>query len=164
MNSSLLSVFSNKSVLLAGMATGLVELLIVPKPMLVLCLIGSMILDLLTGLLKSWKNGQATTSSGFRKTVTKTGTYVGVILGMYLLATMLNTLHPQDAFSYIHLVNGTISFLVFIELYSIFENAYEIDPNSFLSKYLIKRVLKFLKGNLENNHPIKNVEDDEKQD
>ena len=147
----------------SGLAVGIIETIIVPKPALILLLLGAMILDLILGIWKSWSKGIATTSSGFRKTVNKLAAYMGAVLGMWFLAMLCSTIYKQTAFDYSHLVNGTIGFLTFIELYSIFENIYEIDPNSMLSRYFIKRVLKLLRGKLINDHPLKTIEDDEEQ-
>lgn len=132
------------------------EVAAMPKPMLLFFLFGAITVDFITGLIKSWTLGKATTSIGFRKTVSKLSTYVGAIIGIWFLANLFNMMYETD---YSLLVNGALFFLSFIELYSVFENLYQIAPKSLLSIYFIKPILKFLKGKLENNHPIKNIED-----
>lgn len=156
---SLITAFNHKTFLAAGAAWGWFEIVAVPKPMLLVLLFGAIIIDLLTGLIKSWNLGKATSSTGFRKTVTKVGAYVGVILGVWFLSNIMNGMY-ETAFDYAVFVNACIGFLTFIEIYSIFENVYEIDPNSLLSKKFIKPILKFLKGKLDNN-PISKLTKDE---
>lgn len=152
-----------KPLLLSGVATGWFEVYFLPKPMMLFFLIGAIVVDFITGLIKSWGKGDATTSTGFRQTVSKLTGYIGAIIGMWFLANMLSLMYPQKVVDYSVLVNGTIGFLTFIELYSIFENVYEINPNSYLSRFFIRRVIKFLRGKLDNEHPLKDFDDDTKQ-
>jgi phage-related holin len=160
---SLLSVLQQKKIFLTGFVAGWFEVYFLPKPMLLFFLFGAILVDFITGLVKSWSKGVATSSSGFRKTVMKLGGYLGAIIGMWFMSNVLMLMYPQKVVDYSVLVNGTIGFLTFIEFYSIFENVYEFNPNSYLSRFFIKRVMRLLKGKLENDHPIKNIED-EKQD
>ncbi len=140
---------------------GWLEIAFLPKPMLVFYLGGAMAVDLLTGLIKSWKMGQATKSSGFRKTVIKISTYVSTIIGVWLLANLMSQLYPK--LDYSSMVNITIGFLSFIELYSVFENIFAIDPDGALSRYIVKPVLGFLKGRLDRN-PFSNLPKEDKDD
>lgn len=160
---SIASIFQHKAIFLTGMAYGWFEVTAIPKPMLLFFLFGAMAVDFITGLLKSWGLGLATSSSGFRKTVSKVGMYAGAIMGMWFIANMLGLMYPTKTVDYSVLVNGSIGFITFIEIYSIFENIYQISPNGQLSRLFIKPVLKFLKGKLENNHPLKDI-DNGKQD
>lgn len=144
--------------LLAAIVVGGIEVLFLPNPQLIFYLLGAMVVDLLTGLLKSWDSGVATTSTGFRKTVIKLGVYSCVILATWLLANLLSSIYGK--LDYAPMVNMVIGFLSFIELYSVFENIYAMAPNSALSRYIAKPFLKFLKGlldradqNLNSNDP-----------
>lgn len=156
---SLLAIFQHKYIMLAGMGFGWFEVVALPKPMLLVLLLGAMVVDLITGLIKSWMLGKATTSAGLRKTVAKVGVYVGVILGVWFLANILDNMDGDRGIDYTWFVNSSIGFLTFIEVYSVFENVYAIDPNSIVSRKFVKPVLKFLRGKL-NEHPIDNLKTD----
>jgi len=146
---SLVAAFQYKFLFLSSFAWGWFEVIAIPKLMLLFFLFGAMLVDFVTGLMKSWRLGIATSSNGLRKTVTKICTYAGAITGVWLLANLMNA--SVFKFDYTVFVNSSIGFLTFIEIYSIFENVYEIDPNSLLSKKFIAPILKFLKGRLEQN-------------
>lgn len=122
-----------------------------PAPMLFVYLSGAIIADLITGLLKSWKKGKATTSIGLRATITKMGVYSMVIVGSIIIVNVLhiNSGASEDSTLLLHLMNWLLSFMVFIECYSVFENVGEAYPNSLFVKYVVNPVLKLLKGRLE---------------
>lgn len=141
---SLTLAFTNTKMLLTASLFGLVEVAFFPNWQLVWLLIAAMFIDLLTGLIKSWNLGKATTSIGFRRTVTKLVTYVSIITGMYVLAHLLG--HMYGGADYSPLVNLTTGFLSFIELYSVFENIYAIAPNGMLARKLVRPILKRLGG------------------
>lgn len=150
-----MSIFHFKALMLSAFAWGWFEVVALPKPMLIFFLFLAIIIDLITGLIKSWGQGQVTTSAGFRKTVSKLLTYVAVIIGVWILANLIS-MGYNTGLDYVILVDGSIGFLTFIETYSIFENIYEASPNSLLSKKFIKPILKFLKGKI-NSHPIDDI-------
>ncbi len=156
---TLFLVLTHKPLLLAAIFWGIIEVAFFPKPMLLFFLAGSMVIDLLCGLMKSWKNGVATNAELFQKTVLKITRYVSVTIAVWILVNILNGMSPSS-FDYSFFVNSCIGFLSFIELYSIFENVYEIDPAGPLSKYFVGPILKFLKGRLKNN-PINQLENNE---
>ena len=135
---------SHPKALLLAAGVAWLEVIVIPNPVLIFVLLGAMMIDLLTGLLKSWNEGKATTSNGFRKSVIKFTTYACAIIGMWFLAVLLKQMY--GGFDYTILVNLTICILSLIELYSVFENVNAISPNSMLSKYLAKPVLKGLRG------------------
>lgn len=151
---SMIAIFQHKYLFLTALSWGWFEVIALPKPMLLVFLFGAMIVDFITGLVKSWRKGESTTSNGFRRTVTKMCTYMGAIVGVWLLANLMNATVAE--FDYTVFVNSSIGFLTFIEIYSIFENIYEIDPGSLLSKKFISPILRFLKGKLKDN-PINHL-------
>lgn len=162
---TLLSAFQFKGFLLTAFAWGWFEVVAVPKPMLVFFLFLSILLDLITGLIKSWSKNGYTTSVGLRKTVYKLLSYLAVIIGVWILTNLMNLTYDVG-FDYVIIVDGTIGFLTFIELYSIFENIYSANPKTLLSRKLIKPILKLLKGKID-GHPIddllkKEMDEDEK--
>lgn len=156
---SLLTVVQNKTLLFTGLAASWLEIAFLPKPMMLLLLVFAMIIDLITGLIKSWKKGVATASAGFQRSVVKLSRYVSVVIGVWLLANVLGNMSGAKV-DYTYFVNACIGFLSFIEIYSIFENVYEIDPAGPLSKWFVGPVLKFLRGKLKNN-PIEKLQNTE---
>lgn len=141
--------FCNKKLLLTAMLWGWLEIAFLPNPMLIFCLFGAMIIDLITGLLKSWSTGKATTSTGFRRTVVKITMYFSLITATWILANLLSKMWESGKIDYAPLVNLVIGILSFIELYSVFENVYAMAPNSPISRYVAKPFLKFLRGLLD---------------
>ncbi len=156
---SLAHVLTNKKLFLASVAWGWLELAFFPKPMLLFFLAGTMIIDLITGLVKSWKNGVATNYQLLQKTVIKITMYCSVIISAWIMVNIFNTINKSDI-NYAIFVNGLIGVLSFIELYSIFSNIYEIDPKGPLSLYVVGPILKLLKSKL-NNNPIHQLENEE---
>lgn len=144
---SLLYISTHIKPLMAAIIVAGIELKFLPNYQLIFYLGGAIIVDLFTGLLKSWDRGETTLSGGLRKTALKVGVYSCVILATWLVACLLSTLYSK--IDYTPLVNLIIGLLSFIELYSVFENVYAIAPNSALSKYIAKPFLKFLKGVIE---------------
>lgn len=118
-----------------------------PPAMLFVYLTAAIVFDLITGLIKSWKKGIATSSIGFRATVTKLGMYSAVIVGGIIIVNVLG-INGNDSNVVPMFMKWLMSFLIFIECYSIFENVSETYPDSMLTKFLIDPILKLLKGKL----------------
>lgn len=120
-----------------------------PSPMLFIYLTAAIVFDLITGLLKSWKKGTVTSSVGLRATVTKLGMYSAVIVGGIII---VNVLSIQGAEALIpNMMNWLMSFLIFIEVYSILENVSETYPDSMLTKYVIHPIMVLLRGKITKN-------------
>ena len=122
-----------------------------PATMLLIYLVVAVAFDLMTGLLKSWSKGIATSSIGLRKTIIKIGSYVGTIVMVIILINLVDIMDSTDNFNLAILLDALMGFMVFIELYSICENISEAYPNSPLTKYMIGPIIKLLKGRLKNN-------------
>lgn len=114
-----------------------------------LCL--AVVLDLITGLLKAWSKGQVTTSSGFRKTIIKIGSYVGTVVGFVILVNVMSMYADNKNIDLSFLINWLMGFMIFIELYSVFENIDAAYPDSIFSKYISSPILKLLKGKLKDS-------------
>ncbi|GAA0561488.1 phage holin family protein [Chitinophaga japonensis] len=100
----------------------------------------SMLLDLITGVVKAVVLKQARTSSGYRKTVIKFTQYAGAIAVGIILA---NTMQKDSAIvGYVN--SALLILLIYIEATSIFENLYAIDNSSPFSRYFIAPILKLL--------------------
>jgi phage-related holin len=147
---TLFTVLNSKPLLLSAITVAGLELAFLPKPVLLYLLMGAMFIDLVTGLVKSWQRGVATASAGFQRTVIKMSRYTAVIFGVWIAANVICNTSGAKA-DYSPAINGTVGFLSFIEIYSIFENVYEIDPTGPLSKWFIGPALKLLRGRLINN-------------
>mgnify|MGYP003336767858 CR=1 FL=1 len=129
----------------------------VPSMMIFFWLVIAVLGDLLTGLLKAWTKGLATTSTGLRRTATKIGSYCGAIVVVVILVNMLGIVDHNNKYNLEFLIDGLVGFMVFIELYSICENISEAYPNSPLTKWLIIPIMKKLKGKLSKN-PLEDEE------
>jgi phage-related holin len=142
-----------KSPILAIMGVGMSWFMIkyLPAPMAMFWLASAMILDLITGLLKAWSKEICSTSTGFRKTIIKIGTYSTTIVVVVILINMIGFMDVNNTYPLQVLVNGLIGFMTFIELYSVCENISLAYPRSPLTQYMIHPILKFLKGRLKNN-------------
>lgn len=117
----------------------------------------AMLIDFTTGVAKAFALGQARTSSGYRKTVTKFTQYAGAIAAGIILA---NTL-PKDNSIVAFVNNGVLILLIYIEVTSVFENLYAIDSSSVFSKYFIAPVLKVLTIAIKKN-PLNRLHGEEK--
>lgn len=143
-------VFGHHPILLvAGAAWGWVEIAFFPQPMLLLFLAACMFINMVTGAMKAWKSGTPTTKEGLRKTGYKLGRYGATVMSVFFMLNIIDRLDHVDV-DYTFFINGTVGFLSFVELYSIFENIEELDPTGPLS-FFIKPILKFLRGRIKNN-------------
>jgi hypothetical protein len=130
----------------------------VPAPMLFFWLVIAVAGDLFTGLLKSWSKGTSTRSVGLRKTIMKIGIYVLTIVGVIVLVNMIGLADKGNSIDLTYLIDFLLGFMVFIEIYSMFENISEAYPDSLLVKYLVAPIMKLLKGRLEKGQSIINPE------
>jgi phage-related holin len=145
-----LSIFKYPLLLITGtsFATSFAWLSVkyLPSLMIFFWLVIAVLGDLLTGLLKAWAKGQATSSTGLRRTATKIGSYCGAIIVVIILINMLGIVDTTNSYNLKILIDGLIGFMVFIELYSICENISEAYPNSPLTLWLIEPIMLKLKG------------------
>jgi hypothetical protein len=151
---ALLTTMKTGGLFLSATILGVVEIHFVPPPGRLLLLGIAIALDLMTGLVKSWSKSVPTTSGGLKRTGVKIGLYAGIICATWLLANIMGDVTNQK-FDYGNIVTFTIGFLTLVEIYSIFENVYEADPESAVSVYLIGPALKWMKGTLEEHNPFK---------
>ena len=131
----------------------------VPSLMVFFWLVIAVAGDLLTGLLKAWSKQENTTSTGFRRTVLKIGSYAGAIVAVVVLVNMIGFVDHNNKWDLAFLVNALVGFMVFVELYSILENISEAYPNSPLTTFFINPLMAMLKGKLS-----KFKKDNEQQD
>jgi len=120
-----------------------------PSAMLFFWLLVAMFGDFVTGLLKSWKKGKATSSEGLRRSITKVLSYCGAILVIFVMVNVIGLVDTSNKYDLAMIINGLMGFIVFVELYSICENINEAYPDTPLTIYFIGPIMKFLKGRLE---------------
>ena len=98
--------------------------LVYPSPLLIFGFMFMIFFDLLTGIRKASKNGEATTSRGLRNTIDKTGSYITLILSVLIIINI--TAVSDSAENFVNLfhysINGLVIGCTYIELKSILEN------------------------------------------
>lgn len=104
-------------------------------------------IDFLTGVVKAKFKKLARTSEGYRKTVTKLLQYIVPVLILWGGGRFI----PEYAERLKQASGWVMMFIIYIEVTSIFENLYEIDKKSPISKYLYRPALVILKFGLEHN-------------
>lgn len=138
-----------------------------PTPNLLLVMGVAIVLDFLTGILKSVILKKVRTSEGYRKTVIKFTQYGGsVVVGMLLkYIGAMNSDMANIAQYAEYLTDGLVIFIIFIELTSVLENVYAIDQETPFSKYLVGPLLKLLTFQIKNNPvtKLKNPDDAQPQ-
>jgi phage-related holin len=139
-----------------GTILSLLGAFVFPKGELLLTMGICIVLDFITGIVKAIFQQKVRTSSGYRQTVLKFLQYgsaicVGVILSALAEFDKGTTPILKAALSY--LTNGTVVFIIYIELTSIIENVYACDPNSIIAKRFFKPLLNLLTWQIGNNNP-----------
>lgn len=122
----------------------------IPSPMMLFWLGLTMVINLCTGVAKSWKNDEFTTHEGFQKSAIKIVVYTCVVVAVVVLVNMVQSISGYTKFDFGIAIDGTLGFLVWIELYSVFENVSIIYPASPLTRYFILPILKVLRSRLKN--------------
>ena len=138
--------FSGAKLLWAGILLG-IDYFVKPSLSLFTVVLIAIALDFATGIMKAWFKKEARTSEGYRKTVVKIMQYAVPILVLYLAGKRIPEYHKllTDASGYL------MMFIIYIEVTSIFENLYDIDKKTVVSKYLYKPMLMILKFGIEKN-------------
>lgn len=138
--------------------TGLlfIKLAFIPNAELLGWVFIAILADFLTGIIKAKLLKIPITSSGFRKSVTKTLQYLGMIIcGMILV----NTIKEQNELTkWIH--DGMLMFIIYVEVYSIFENLYNMSPNSKAAVIVFKPIMAILSLSFTKNPFAKLAEND----
>lgn len=157
---SLPSIISTPKLLWGGILLG-IDLMINPTPSLFLVMIALILLDFATGVGKAVVKKEARTSQGFRKTVVKVAQYVVPVAVIWGLSVVFK--RDPDTLQYVKPLRQAAGYLMlfisYIEVTSIFENLYEMDQKSVISKYIYKNALRLLKFGIENN-PVKKAADE----
>jgi len=107
----------------------------------------AVLVDFITGVLKAKLNKQLLTSGGFRQTSIKCLQYIGLIVGGIIIG---NSFEKQsDIVKWVN--DGLLMFILYVEVYSIFENLYAMNPDSKVAKMIFKPAMRILTVGLEKN-------------
>ena len=135
------------------------DLLITPSLDMVYIVAAAIVIDFITGIAKAKMKNQERTSEGYRRTMIKLLQYVVPIIVLWGGSKLIHDYKEQlEKFA-----GWLMLFVTYIEATSIFENLYEIDKKSTISKYLYKNVLKILKFGIENN-PVNKMKIEEEKE
>lgn len=136
----------NPKLLWGGILLG-IDLMISPSFNLLTVVLILIALDFITGITKAKMKKKDRTSEGYRKTITKLLQYLVPILVLWVAGKYIpeHKAMLQSASGYV------MMFICYIEATSIFENLYEIDKTSVISRFLYKPMLKILKLGIEKN-------------
>lgn len=128
---------------------------ILPSGALMVCIGFVVLLDLVTGVIKAIIKGDARTSFGYTRTLKKGTQYLGaisistVLKYLYSLPNKENTQAYLPFMNYFH--NGLLLYIIYIEVYSIFENLNEIDRKSPFARFIIRPMLSIMGFSIKNN-------------
>lgn len=139
------------------------KLNIFPPVALLAVMIVMIAIDFVTGVAKAYLNGDARTSSGFRKTVIKFLQYFGSLSVSIVFSFAANYSDKPDIVSIAGKISsGLVWFIIYIEVTSICENLVAVDDKSAFANYIVKPIHKLLTFQIRNNPAVKaagNIED-----
>lgn len=131
-----------------------IDVMIHPSFNMFFVVLGAILLDFITGIAKAKFQKIARTSEGYRRTVVKLMQYIVPILVIWIASKRV----PGYESTLKEIGGWLMLFITYIEATSIFENLYDIDKKSVISKYVYKPALKLLKFGIENNPVTKAAE------
>lgn len=116
-------------------------------------------IDFVTGVIKAYLNGDARTSSGFRKTVIKFLQYFGSLSVAIVFSFAANYSDKPDMVMLAGKVSsGLVWFIIYIEVTSICENLIAVDDKSPFAVWIVKPVHRWLTFQIRNNPATKAAE------
>lgn len=151
-----------------------IKLLYFPRIDLIYWGLSFMLLDLVTGIIRSLSQNRFVFSEGIRKTLKKIFQYVGLVV---LLAMLSNVIvqHPESARQTANMLgvgftdklvttvkyinNLVLLLIIYSESLSICENIVGVDPQSWISKWVIKPIYTIISLAFTKN-PFKRVHDE----
>lgn len=128
-----------------------------PNIQFILWMSVAIVLDFVTGIVKSKAIGQARTSAGYRKTIVKFFQYAGAITCGVVLQHV-GSINEGTRLLLGYMNDFLLIFITYIEVTSIFENLYAIDSGTMIAKYFYAPVLKILTFQIKNNPVLKQAE------
>lgn len=117
----------------------------------------AVLIDFITGVLKAKLTKQVVNSQGFRQTAIKSLQYIGLIVGGIIIG---NSFEKQsDIVSWVN--DGLLMFILYVEVYSIFENLYAMNPNSKIAQRVFAPAMRILIIGISKNSLEKTADDAE---
>lgn len=116
-------------------------------------------IDFFTGVIKSKIKKIPITSDGYRRTLIKMIQYLTPIIGLACAAKAI----PEYNNRLMMACGFTMMFVIYVEITSIFENLYDIDSTSSMSKYFFKPILSILKFGIRNN-PLTKIDNNKNEE
>lgn len=108
----------------------------------------AIVADFFTGLMKAIVLKTPRTSKGYRETLSKFLQYSGAIIGSVILSngiTKTSLINQENHSAIMHYMNDALlSYIIYIEVTSIFENLYACDQKTKFARFIIVPVLKLL--------------------
>ncbi|AXQ66548.1 MAG: toxin secretion/lysis holin [Caudoviricetes sp.] len=108
---------------------GIVLELVYPSPIIVIGFVLMLLMDLITGIQKTKRNGEYTNSKGLRRTIDKASTYCQLIVSLLIIFNLSNMFNQTFITAFDYSINGVVGFCVWIEFKSILENLIEVNTN-----------------------------------
>lgn len=108
---------------------GIVLELVYPSPIIVIGFVLMLLMDLITGIQKTKRNGEYTNSKGLRRTIDKASTYCQLIVSLLIIFNLSNMFNQTFITAFGYSINGVVGFCVWVEFKSILENLIEVNTN-----------------------------------
>lgn len=115
--------------------------IVYPLPAIVLCFIGLLLLDVYSGIQKSKKKNEETTSKRLRESVDKTKSYFTLLMAVTIISNVIIMAEIQYSDWLNYSVNGLVVAFCYIELKSILENLIEINTVDKKKNYFATTIL-----------------------
>lgn len=122
-----------------------------PNFIFVLVMILFLIFNLLSGIALSSKNHLSVQPQGLRNTLFKLSQYILVILSSIALTGIMNYQDYLDIDKSFIIPNTVVCIAIWAEAISTLQNLYDLEPESFISKYLLRPFIIILKLRFEND-------------
>lgn len=156
----LFAMFKTVPLALLTISFGWLTVEYLPAAMSVFWLVIATMLDLLTGLLKAWARKTCSTSIGFRRTLTKVGSYCAIVIVVTVFVNIISIVDKSREYNLGLLINALIGMMIFVELFSCLENISLAYPRSPMVKMFVKPLMVFLRGRIIKSNPLNKLENE----
>lgn len=158
-----LNTFTHIPTTILAISFGWLTIEYMPTAMSVFWLVTATLLDLFTGLLKAWASKQYSSSIGFRRTLTKIGSYCSIVIVVTVFINIIGTVDRHHEYNLGLLINSLIGMMIFVELFSCLENVSIAFPDSPMIKMFVKPLMKFLRGRIISSNPLNKIKNEEEK-
>lgn len=128
------------NIIIGSISLLLIKLTFFPDIKLMAWLLMAFVIDFLTGVVKSYFNKKAISSQGFRQTAIKALQYSGLLIAGIIIGNSFEK--NSELVKWVN--DGMVLFLLYVEVYSIFENLRDMNPESKVAKMLFNPALTIL--------------------